>query len=151
MAPPSMTITSMALQKSHDWRRHRFLPGTVPATGRPSSACQGLVTVPCGTFPGNGVRSLRNGRRTRAARRSPKVHAFLGFVRTASGYEIVPASAALFAKGLHLHEQRPDKEWSLTDCIWFVVLSDRGISRALTHDHHYEQAGFEALLRRDPP
>jgi hypothetical protein len=26
----------------------------------------------------------------------------------------------------------------------------RGITRALTHDQHFEQAGFEALLRRDP-
>jgi len=27
----------------------------------------------------------------------------------------------------------------------------RGISRALTYDHHFEQAGFEALPRREPP
>jgi predicted nucleic acid-binding protein len=32
-----------------------------------------------------------------------------------------------------------------------VVMNERGISRALTHDHHFEQAGFEALLRHDPP
>jgi predicted nucleic acid-binding protein len=61
------------------------------------------------------------------------------------------ASADLFEKGLQLHAQRPDKEWSLTDCISFVILWDRHIAKALTHDHHYEQAGLEALLRRDPP
>jgi predicted nucleic acid-binding protein len=81
----------------------------------------------------------------------PKAHALVGLVRAAAGYEMVPASTDLFTKGLHLHEQRPDKEWSLTDCISFIVLSERGISRVLAHDHHYEQAGFEALLRRDPP
>jgi predicted nucleic acid-binding protein len=52
---------------------------------------------------------------------------------------------------LKLHEQRADKAWSLTDCVSFIVMADGGMQRALTHDHHFEQAGFEALLRRDPP
>jgi predicted nucleic acid-binding protein len=30
-------------------------------------------------------------------------------------------------------------------------MRQQGILKALTHDHHFEQAGFEALLRRDPP
>jgi predicted nucleic acid-binding protein len=81
----------------------------------------------------------------------PKAHALVGFVRGAAGYEIVPAASELFEKGLQLHAQRPDKEWSLTDCITFIVLSERGVTRALAYDHHFEQAGIEALLRRDPP
>jgi predicted nucleic acid-binding protein len=43
------------------------------------------------------------------------------------------------------------KEWSLTDCISFVVMNERKIRRALAYDHHFEQAGFEPLLRKDPP
>jgi predicted nucleic acid-binding protein len=46
-----------------------------------------------------------------------------------------------------LFEQRPDKEWSLTDCLSFVVMHDEGITRALTADHHFEQACFTALLK----
>ena len=42
---------------------------------------------------------------------------------------------------------RRDKNWSLTDCISFVVMKDRGPTQALTADHHFEQAGFKALLR----
>jgi len=30
-------------------------------------------------------------------------------------------------------------------------MQQRNIRRALTYDHHFEQAGYEALLRRDPP
>jgi uncharacterized protein len=41
---------------------------------------------------------------------------------------------------------RRDKEWSLTDCISFVVMKERGLTEALTADHHFEQAGFKALL-----
>jgi len=63
---------------------------------------------------------------------------------------LVRDSEDLLARGLDLHHARPDKEWSLTDCISLVVMQDRGSSRALAYDHHFEQAGFEALLRRDP-
>jgi len=65
--------------------------------------------------------------------------------------EIVPASDRLFQTGIDLHSQRPDKEWSLTDCISFIVMTERGIREALTHDNHFQQAGFVALLRNDPP
>jgi uncharacterized protein len=38
------------------------------------------------------------------------------------------------------------KEWSLTDCISFVVMKERGLTDALTPDRHFEQAGFKILL-----
>lgn len=60
---------------------------------------------------------------------------------------IVPADLPLFDRGMALYADRPDKDWSLTDCISFVVMREHGINRALTGDHHFEQAGFVALLR----
>jgi predicted nucleic acid-binding protein len=62
-------------------------------------------------------------------------------------FEIIPASAELFQRGVALFRARPDKEWSLTDCISFVVMAERGISEALTGDRHFEQAGFKVLLK----
>lgn len=67
-----------------------------------------------------------------------------------SNYTIVHAAPELFAAGLKLHRARSDKEWSLTDCISFHLMRERSITRALAYDVHFEQAGFEALLRRDP-
>lgn len=61
--------------------------------------------------------------------------------------KIVPAETALFRRGIDFFEQRPDKQWSLTDCLSFLVMKDEGVTDALTGDHHFEQAGFRALLK----
>jgi len=60
---------------------------------------------------------------------------------------IIPPSQVLLQAGLGLYRSRPDKEWSLTDCISFVVMKERGIKEALTGDHHFEQGGFTPLLK----
>jgi predicted nucleic acid-binding protein len=60
---------------------------------------------------------------------------------------IVPPETKLFDQGIEFYQCRPDKAWSLTDCLSFVVMTDLGISEALTGDHHFEQAGFRALLK----
>jgi hypothetical protein len=59
---------------------------------------------------------------------------------------IVPASSNLLKAGLTLFGNRPDKAWSLTDCISFAVMEAEGITDALSSDHHFEQAGFHLLL-----
>jgi uncharacterized protein len=46
-----------------------------------------------------------------------------------------------------LFNHRPDKDWSLTDCVSFVVMDDMGLREALSPDHHFEQAGFAILLK----
>ncbi len=61
--------------------------------------------------------------------------------------QIVFITEELYTQGLQLFRRRSDKEWSLTDCISFEVMSDFGITQALTTDEHFEQAGFKALLR----
>lgn len=60
---------------------------------------------------------------------------------------IRPGSDDLFAAALDLYRRRPDKDWSLTDCTSFVVMEREGLRDALTADHHFEQAGFVALLK----
>ncbi len=60
--------------------------------------------------------------------------------------KIIPASSDLFRKALELYEQRLDKDWGLTDCTSFVVMSENNVSEALTADDHFRQAGFKVLL-----
>jgi hypothetical protein len=70
----------------------------------------------------------------------------LGTLKADPSCTIVPPTEVLFNEGLRLYGDRPDKDWSLTDCISFVVMRQHGITRALTGDRHFEQAGFQALL-----
>jgi uncharacterized protein len=64
--------------------------------------------------------------------------------------QFVPANSAVSDAGWNLFVSRPDKYWSLTDCISFAVMSERGVTDALAYDIHFEQAGFKALLRYEP-
>ena len=60
---------------------------------------------------------------------------------------VLSPSQKLWDEALHLYDARPDKQWSLTDCVSFTVMKQMGISDALTGDHHFEQEGFRALLK----
>ncbi len=77
----------------------------------------------------------------------PRVRDFILHLRQSAAGEIVPASRELLDRALDLYHQHRDKEWTLTDCVSFVVMRERGIAAALTEDHHFEQAGFTALLK----
>ena len=83
---------------------------------------------------------------SRAALRSRFVE-FYAWLRQHPRVRIVPVSEALFARGYELYAAREDKDWSLTDCISFNVMRDEELQAALTHDQHFEQAGYKALLR----
>lgn len=60
---------------------------------------------------------------------------------------ILSADSDRYTKGLTFYGKRPDKDWSFTDCISFVVMKEEKLVDALTGDHHFEQAGFNALLK----
>jgi uncharacterized protein len=79
---------------------------------------------------------------------------------TAEGYqrchqdpriEVVPFATDTIATAVRLYEARADKDWSLTDCLSFLVMEQRRVPRALTTDRYFQQAGFETVLLGDPP
>jgi predicted nucleic acid-binding protein len=73
--------------------------------------------------------------------------AFLQAVRADPSFDVVGYAPAVYQAGFDLFASRPDKGWSLTDCISFGVMSERGLTDALTADHHFEQAGFRAVFK----
>jgi predicted nucleic acid-binding protein len=66
---------------------------------------------------------------------------------------MTPASAssrkanATFMAGLELYHARPDKQYSLIDCISMEIMRREGLTDVLTNDRHFEQEGFRALFR----
>ncbi len=71
---------------------------------------------------------------------------FLRAVRTDPLFTVVGYDPAVFDRGFQLYAARPDKGWSLTDCVSFGVMTDHGLTTALTADHHFFQAGFRAVF-----
>lgn len=73
--------------------------------------------------------------------------AFLKAVRADPLFEVVGFVPAVYQAGFDLFASRPDKAWSLTDCISFGIMTERKVVEALTADHHFVQAGFRAVFK----
>ncbi len=56
--------------------------------------------------------------------------------------ELMRVGDGLFRAAFDLLRERPDKRYSLTDCVSFVLMRERGISVAFGFDRHFEQEGF---------
>jgi len=68
-------------------------------------------------------------------------------MRISRTVRIVPQTTASFRAGMVLYQSRPDKGYSLTDCISMQTMLNEGLTEALTNDRHFEQEGFRALFR----
>jgi hypothetical protein len=62
--------------------------------------------------------------------------------------DILPQTHDGFLAGLGPYQARPDKGYSLTDCISMETMRREGVSEALTNDEHFKQEGFTCLLDR---
>ena len=62
------------------------------------------------------------------------------------GTAVVTQSHDSFLAGLALYERRPDKQYSLVDCISMNVMRHGNIKEVLTNDRHFSQEGFVRLL-----
>jgi predicted nucleic acid-binding protein len=60
---------------------------------------------------------------------------------------VIPQSRESFLAGLSLYEARPDKGYSLTDCISMQTMGKEGLTEVLTNDRHFGQEGFRVLFR----
>jgi len=76
-----------------------------------------------------------------------RIREFVVHLRQSPACEVVAASRDILDRALEVYHQHADKEWTLTDCTSFVVMREREITKALTADHHFEQAGFVPLLK----
>ncbi len=67
-------------------------------------------------------------------------------LRSSAWVTVVHIDPAMEAEAWDVFKRHRDKSWSLVDCTSFAIMRSRGISQALTEDHHFDQAGFQRLL-----
>lgn len=60
---------------------------------------------------------------------------------------VIPQSRHSFVSGLERYLARPDKAYSLIDCVSMATMLREGLTDVLTNDRHFEQEGFKALFR----
>ena len=77
----------------------------------------------------------------------PDIIAFIEGVKQSLFIEIVYVDQTIDEAAWQLLGNRQDKDWSLVDCVSFVIMQQRNMVEALTTDHHFEQAGFIRLLK----
>ncbi len=65
--------------------------------------------------------------------------------------EVVEQSRKSFLAGLSLYEARPDKSYSLVDCVSMQLMKAEGLRDVLTSDSHFAQEGFSILLEQQFP
>lgn len=75
-----------------------------------------------------------------------KTVTYINGLRNLNILEVEPFNNTLFNEGWDLYGQRPDKEWTLTDCISIAFMKRKNVTLAFTSDHHFEQAGLVKLL-----
>lgn len=75
----------------------------------------------------------------------PRMIAFVDALIASPHVELLFVSQALHEQAWEFLKLRSNLDWSLVDASSFVLMNQRGITEALTLDHHFEQAGFIRL------
>ncbi len=68
-------------------------------------------------------------------------------LHAAERIEIVQTTSDHEEQAWQIFRQTDDKEWGITDCVSMIVMRDHDITRVFSSDHHFEQAGFEILVK----
>jgi len=71
----------------------------------------------------------------------------INLIQASSNIQLVEINREIYGEAWEMYRSRLDKEWSLTDCTSFVIMNRAGIKDAFTSDHHFEQAGFNILIK----
>ncbi len=61
---------------------------------------------------------------------------------------VKPQTHLNFLGGMALYESRPDKTYSMVDCISMNTMREEDIAQILTNDHHFTQEGFIVLIQQ---
>lgn len=75
----------------------------------------------------------------------------LNLITNRTYVEVVEQSRESFLAGLSLYHGRPDKSYSLVDCVSMQLMKAEGLQDVLTSDSHFSQEGFRILINQQFP
>jgi len=71
----------------------------------------------------------------------------INFIEMSENIQIVEINKEIYKEAWRVYSTYLDKDWSLTDCTSFEVMKERRITEVFTTDKHFEQAGFDILIK----
>jgi len=128
------TVYWIALASAHDQWHPLAVQAGRTLHGATIITSEEILTEFLAYFSGQG-RTIRDG----AVRYAERVLSNPGII-------VRPQTHQSFLDGFALYKARPDKEYSLTDCISMEAMRQERITEILTHDGHFTQEGFTILL-----
>ncbi len=81
-----------------------------------------------------------------ARRKSHLVSRFLDYTENWRALTVVSSDEVPMSRTKAFLRQHLDHAYSFVDCASFVIMTQRGISEAVTTDRHFAEAGFVPLL-----
>jgi predicted nucleic acid-binding protein len=72
---------------------------------------------------------------------------FFEDIKKSTFIDIIYINDTLEHDSFNLFKKLSDKEFSFTDCTSFLIMKHFKIKTAFTNDHHFEQMGFEILIK----
>ena len=72
--------------------------------------------------------------------------AFLGICEQTKALQIEFTDASRFQSAKNFFIKHIDHDYSFTDCVSFIIMKELNLSKALTADKHFLEAGFEPIL-----
>ncbi len=68
-------------------------------------------------------------------------------INQSNKWTYIDVGKELMARGFEHFKQMQDKEWGLVDCVSMIVAEEFDSTKIFTNDSHFQQAGFQILLK----
>ncbi len=73
---------------------------------------------------------------------------FIEAIKQSNKWKYLIIEDNIMEKSFELYKKIHDKDWGLVDCTSITIAKNMNIIDIFTTDHHFEQAGFNILLKK---
>ena len=85
-------------------------------------------------------------KRLKSRKKSHLSSAFLEICEQSKAFRIEFTDSYRFQSAKNFFIKHIDHNYSFTDCVSFIIMKELNLSKALTADKHFGEAGFDPIL-----